>query len=60
MDLANPIERDPDIGDIGRLQQRGFFRRDESAIGGNRQFQVGSGRFIHQIEESRMNQRLSA
>ena len=60
VDLADAIERDADVGDVRRLEQGGFFRRDECAVGGNGQFQPGIGSEIHQIEKARMDHRLAA
>ena len=60
MDLADAIERDAHIGDVGGLEQRGFLWRDERAVGGDRQLQAACAGFVHDVEKAWMNEGFTA
>ena len=59
VNLADAIERDADVGDVGCLQQRGLFRGDQRAVGGNGELQAGVGGEVHQVEKPRVNHRFA-
>ena len=59
VDFTDAIERDADIGDVGCFEQRGLFRSDERAVGGNREFQTFFGGVIDEVEKARVDHRFA-